>query len=157
MNLLIISNADSCRSRIAQALLSSFGKGMKVYSAGTMPAAEIHPLVLKLIKETGIEPNTQPPHSIREYTNENWDHIIVLSGTADDIRNLFRKEVKHWYHLPFEDLFSTAAPSEAELWDRLIRLKEDIQRKMYELYRDDLREQLLPRWSCGANDFCRCE
>ncbi|MCZ2693258.1 hypothetical protein O1359_15600 [Bacteroides fragilis] len=31
MNLLIISNADSCRSRIAQALLSSFGKGMKVY------------------------------------------------------------------------------------------------------------------------------
>ena len=48
MNLLIISNADSCRSRIAQALLSSFGKGMKVYSAGTMPAAEIHPLVLKL-------------------------------------------------------------------------------------------------------------
>ena len=97
MNLLIISNADSCRSRIAQALLSSFGKGMKVYSAGTMPAAEIHPLVLKLIKKTGIEPNTQPPHSIREYTNENWDHIIVLSGTADDIRNLFRKEVKHWY------------------------------------------------------------
>lgn len=93
MNLLIISNADSCRSRIAQALLSSFGKGMKVYSAGTMPTAEIHPLVLKLIKETGIEPNTQPPHSIREYTNENWDHIIVLSGTADDIRNLFRKEV----------------------------------------------------------------
>ena len=90
MNLLIISNADSCRSRIAQALLSSFGKGMKVYSAGTMPAAEIHPLVLKLIKETDIEPNTQPPHSIREYTNENWDHIIVLSGTADDIRNLFR-------------------------------------------------------------------
>ena len=157
MNLLIISNADSCRSRIAQALLSSFGKGMKVYSAGTMPAAEIHPLVLKLIKETGIEPNTQPPHSIREYTNENWDHIIVLSGTADDIRNLFRKEVKHWYHLPFEYLFSTAAPSEAELWDRLIRLKEDIQRKMYELYRDDLREQLLPRCSCGANDFCRCE
>ncbi len=68
MNLLIISNADSCRSRIAQALLSSFGKGMKVYSAGTMPAAEIHPLVLKLIKETDIEPNTQPPHSIREYT-----------------------------------------------------------------------------------------
>lgn len=97
------------------------------------------------------------PHSIREYTNENWDHIIVLSGTADDIRNLFRKEVKHWYHLPFEDLFSTAAPSEAELWDRLIRLKEDIQRKMYELYRDDLREQLLPRCSYGANDFCRCE
>ena len=57
MNLLIISNADSCRSRIAQALLSSFGKGMKVYSAGTMPAAEIHPLVLKLIKET--EKNTK--------------------------------------------------------------------------------------------------
>ena len=103
MNLLIISNADSCRSRIAQALLSSFGKGMKVYSAGTMPAAEIHPLVLKLIKETDIEPNTQPPHSIREYTNENWDHIIVLSGTADDIRNLFRKEVKHWYHVGSPD------------------------------------------------------
>lgn len=44
MNILILSNADSCRSRIAQALLSSFEKGMKIYSAGTAPAAEVHRL-----------------------------------------------------------------------------------------------------------------
>ena len=102
MNILILSNADSCRSRIAQALLSSFEKGMKIYSAGTAPAAEVHPLVLKLIKETGSEPDTRPPHSIYENTNKSWDTIIVLSETTDEIRNHFSKEVNHWYYLPFD-------------------------------------------------------
>ncbi|MCZ2663451.1 hypothetical protein [Bacteroides fragilis] len=39
MNILILSNADSCRSRIAQALLSSLGKGMKIYSEGAVTPA----------------------------------------------------------------------------------------------------------------------
>lgn len=157
MNILILSNADSCRSRIAQALLSSLGKGMKIYSAGTAPAAEVHPLVLKLIKETGIEPDTRPPHSIYEYTNKSWDAVIVLSGTTDEIRNHFSKEVKHWYYLPFDEQFPTIPADGTDLWEGLLRLKEEIGKKIYELYRDELKEQLLPRCTCGANDFCRCE
>ena len=106
---------------------------------------------------TGIEPDTRPPHSTYEYTNKSWDTIIVLSETTDEIRNHFSKEVKHWYYLPFDELFPTISADGTDLWEGLLRLKEEIGKKIYELYRDELKEQLLPRCTCGANDFCRCE
>ena len=94
---------------------------------------------------------------IYEYTNKSWDTIIVLSETTDEIRNHFSKEVKHWYYLPFDELFPTISADGTDLWEGLLRLKEEIGKKIYELYRDELKEQLLPRCTCGANDFCRCE
>ena len=37
MNILIISNNDACRSRMAMEILTSFGRGMKVFTAGVLP------------------------------------------------------------------------------------------------------------------------
>ncbi|MBT9869619.1 hypothetical protein GPK99_12515 [Phocaeicola vulgatus] len=34
---------------------------------------------------------------------------------------------------------------------------ETMYRELYEFYRDELSEQLLPRCTCGANTYCRCE
>ena len=34
MNILIVSNNDACRSRMAMEILTSFGRGMKVFTAG---------------------------------------------------------------------------------------------------------------------------
>ena len=36
-------------------------------------------------------------------------------------------------------------------------LYETMYRELYEFYRDELSEQLLPRCTCGANTYCRCE
>lgn len=33
-NILIVSNSDTCRSRMAQEILNSFGRGMKISTAG---------------------------------------------------------------------------------------------------------------------------
>ena len=35
-NILIVSNNDMCRSRMAQEILNSFGRGMKVSTAGIL-------------------------------------------------------------------------------------------------------------------------
>lgn len=37
MNILIVSNNDACRSRMAMEILTSFGRGMKVFTAGVLP------------------------------------------------------------------------------------------------------------------------
>ena len=35
-NILIVSNNDMCRSRMAQEILNSFGRGMKISTAGIL-------------------------------------------------------------------------------------------------------------------------
>lgn len=157
MDILILSHADSCRSRIAQSFLSSFGKGMKIYSAGIQPSAEIHPLTLRVIKEAGIETSNQPPHSIYEYTDKPWDCVIALCENTHELQQLFSKGAGNWYNCPFDDLLSKLFEDESKLWESMNFLKESIRKSMYELYRDELMEQLLPRCTCGANTFCRCE
>ena len=34
MNILLVSNSDICRSRMAQKILSSFGHGTKIFTSG---------------------------------------------------------------------------------------------------------------------------
>ena len=36
MDILLLSNEDTCRSRIAQELLHTFGRGMNISTAGVM-------------------------------------------------------------------------------------------------------------------------
>ena len=45
MNILLVSNSDICRSRMAQKILSSFGYGTKIFTSG----------VRRLSKKTGEE------------------------------------------------------------------------------------------------------
>ena len=45
---------------------------------------------------------------------------------------------------------------ETELEHRISELYETMYRELYEFYRDELSEQLLPRCTCGANTYCRC-
>ena len=81
MNLLIISNADSCRSRIAQALLSSFGKGMKVYSAGTMRKPPVNH-VFSAISSTSI---FVPKNKTYDDTRRSCRNYYVLQGTQSNL------------------------------------------------------------------------
>ena len=53
MNILIISNNDACRSRMAMEILTSFGRGMKVFTAGVLPGNGIPDTVFSVM-EMGI-------------------------------------------------------------------------------------------------------
>ena len=67
------------------------------------------------------------------------------------------KEVKNWRHFSFDDPFQHIYEDETELEHRISELYETMYRELYEFYRDELSEQLLPRCTCGANTYCRCE
>lgn len=120
MQILIIDKGSIDLALKVQTLLTSFGRGMKVYTA-----------VIDDISN--------------EYVNQSWDYIICICELADQIRKQFRGEVGQWRDFALE----SATLSDKET--------EEFHRKIYELYRDELKERLLPRCTCGANDFCRCE
>ena len=49
MNILIVSNNDACRSRMAMEILTSFGRGMKVFTAGVLPGNGIPDTVFSVM------------------------------------------------------------------------------------------------------------
>lgn len=46
-NILIVSNNDMCRSRMAQEILNSFGRGMKISTAGILAGNSVLTLFAK--------------------------------------------------------------------------------------------------------------
>ncbi|MEX2189446.1 MAG: arsenate reductase ArsC, partial [Bacteroidota bacterium] len=51
MRILILCTGNSCRSQMAEAFLKSFDSSLDVHSAGTMPAAQVHPKAVAVMKE----------------------------------------------------------------------------------------------------------
>ena len=41
--------------------------------------------------------------------------------------------------------------------ERVRALYDIMHKELYEFFRSELMEKLLPRCSCGANTYCRCE
>ena len=62
MNILLVSNNDMCRSRMAQKILSSFGHGIRIFTSGVLPGRVIPSSVVGVMEQngmlfrTGVEP-----------------------------------------------------------------------------------------------------
>lgn len=66
--ILILCTGNSCRSQMAEGLFRHFGGDQfQVCSAGTDPAAAIHPLAVQVMEEIGVDISRQRPKSIGEY------------------------------------------------------------------------------------------
>ncbi len=55
VNILILCTGNSCRSQMAEGFLQSFSQTLSVYSAGTDPAKEVHPMAIQVMAEAGID------------------------------------------------------------------------------------------------------
>ena len=82
---LVLCTGNSCRSQITEAFLRHHGGDrLEVYSAGTEPAGEIHPLVYTVMAEKGLDLAGQRPKEYRCYLGRIPVHtlIIVCDGAA---------------------------------------------------------------------------
>ena len=58
MKIFFLSNQNSCRSQMAEAILRSFDKELEIYSAGIEPSNHVSPVAIEVMAEIGI--NLQP-------------------------------------------------------------------------------------------------
>lgn len=67
MNILVLCTGNSARSIIGEVLITELGRprGVRGYSAGSMPKGEPHPLALKVLEAHG--------HSTRGLSSKSWD------------------------------------------------------------------------------------
>ena len=123
---------------MAHGFLQSFSPALKVYSAGTRPAAQVNPTAVKVMQEAGIDISCHTPHNVEEYLGQEWDYVITVCGGANESCPAFTGKVKHRLHIGFEDP-SEATGSPEFILGGFRRIRDEIKERFLEFYRTDIK------------------
>jgi len=97
-NILFVCVENAGRSQIAEAFFKKYAsKKFNVFSAGTTPSSQLNPLVVKVMKEIGIDLDNQLPKLLSNSMIENSFKTINM-GCMDkeSCPSLFVKDVLDW-------------------------------------------------------------
>lgn len=101
-NVLFVCRQNAARSQMAQALLYSLGRRrFQPYSAGTEPAAEIHPLTLETIRNAGLSTVGLYPKNVDSFlaaSAPRMDFVFIVCDDQNDcsLPRLGRPMTAHW-------------------------------------------------------------
>jgi arsenate reductase (thioredoxin) len=93
MNVLFVCVQNAGRSQIAEALYAQAGGSAR--SAGTAPAERVHPEVVEVMHEVGVDLSTRIPHRLDESDVE-WADVVVTMGCGDACPVLPGKRYLDW-------------------------------------------------------------
>lgn len=102
---LVLCTGNSCRSQMAEALLRRYlGGRVEAFSAGTEPAAEIHPMARRVMAEEGLDLEGQYPKDYRVCLGRVPIRtlITVCDGAAESCPAVWPGVVER-LHWPTED------------------------------------------------------
>lgn len=137
--ILILCTGNSCRSKMAQAILQHLDANLYVRSAGTHPARHTHPLAIEVMKVAGMPITDVQPHNVKDYLDETWDAVITVCDHARESCPVFTGRVKRQIHISFPDPSSAKGTIEEQLAvfqdvrDRIIQTLSNL----YYTYLDD--------------------
>lgn len=103
MRVLILCTGNSCRSQMAEAFLRHLQPGWAVCSAGTFPAAEVHPQAIKVMAEVGLDISRHRPRSVEQFVSQPFDEVITVCDDARKDCPVFTGQVTQRRHLGFVD------------------------------------------------------
>lgn len=133
MRILILCTGNSCRSQMAHGFVQSFNAAVTVASAGTQPAERVHPLVVKVMKEAGVDISDHTPRSVAEFLSQPWDYVVTVCDGANETCPAFAGKVGRRLHIGFEDP-SKAVGSDEFVLSEFRRVRDDIKKRFYEFY-----------------------
>ncbi len=104
LRVLFLCTGNAARSQMAEALLRHLSKGAAdVFSAGSTPAAEIHPFAREVLERRfGIDTSALYPKAIERFLHQRWDFIITVCDRAAETCPVFPDDPEH-IHWSFED------------------------------------------------------
>jgi len=80
---LFVCVENAGRSQMAEAFAKKYGRGkVEAESAGTMPAKEVNPVVIQVMREKGIDLSAKKPKLIVNEMVRKADMIIVMGCSA---------------------------------------------------------------------------
>ena len=99
LRVLILCTGNSARSQIAEALLSTKGRGRFVAaSAGSRPAARVNSFAVEVLAEVGIDWWGRTPRGMDGLELEPWDFVITVCDRAKESCPYFPGQpvLAHW-------------------------------------------------------------
>jgi arsenate reductase len=121
-NVLFVCVQNAGRSQMAQALYERLGGSAR--SAGSEPADEVHPVVVDVMREVGLDLEGRVPRRL-EREDVEWADLVVTMGCGDACPVLPGKRYVEW---------NLADPAGLCLTDAR-ELRDDIARRVAELPR----------------------
>lgn len=111
---LLLCTGNSCRSQMAEAILRKLGReDYEVYSAGTRPAEQVHPLAVRMIEDAGIDASALRPKHVQELLGLTFHRVITVCDNAKEDCPFFPgAERIHW---PFDDPALATGTEEEQL------------------------------------------
>jgi 23S rRNA-/tRNA-specific pseudouridylate synthase len=98
MNILLVSNSDICRSRMAQKILSSFGHGTKIFTSGVLPGRVVPSSVVGVMEQNGYDCSRKKASDVDIYCHQPWDYVITLCEENPLLK-------KHYHEMPLEIVY----------------------------------------------------
>ena len=121
-NVLFVCVQNAGRSQMAQALYERLGGSAR--SAGSEPADEVHPVVVDVMREVGVDVEDRVPRRL-ERADVEWADLVVTMGCGDACPVLPGKRYVEWNLVDPAGLCLTDARE----------LRDDIARRVAELPR----------------------
>ena len=138
--ILILCTGNSCRSHMAEGILrAAAGDLFEVFSAGSKPKGQVHPLAIEALKEIGYDASGHESEHLDKYLNAGINTVITVCGNADQACPTFPGQVTR-YHWGFEDPPHAMREGESEL-DAFRRIRDEI-KLVFEAYAAGYRDAL---------------
>jgi ArsR family transcriptional regulator, arsenate/arsenite/antimonite-responsive transcriptional repressor / arsenate reductase (thioredoxin) len=99
LRVLFLCKQNNARSQMAEALLYHLSDGaIEAFSAGSSPAARIHPLARRAMEAVGINMYEQYPKHVDRYRRKHFDAIVTLCDWTREICPVFPDDPAriHW-------------------------------------------------------------
>ncbi|NQW42479.1 MAG: arsenate reductase ArsC [Bacteroidetes bacterium] len=130
MKILILCTGNSCRSQMAHGILQALNSNIQVFSAGTNPAAFVHPKAIQVMAELGLDITQHFPKNVNQYLDQQWDYVITVCGGANENCPLFLGDVKKRLHIGFTDP-ALAKGTKEELLTEFRKIRDEILRDFF--------------------------
>lgn len=100
---LILCTGNSARSQMAEGLLRARGGDrFEVYSAGSQPAAQVHPGAVQAMAEIGLDISGQRPKPLSQFLGQEFDYVLTVCNHAAETCPFFPGRAER-YHRDFTD------------------------------------------------------
>jgi len=127
---LILCTGNSCRSQMAEAIINARrGDQWQAVSAGTKPAAQVHPKAFAALSEIGIQStNDAHPKHVNEFLGKTFDLVVTVCDSAAENCPVWPGQGRR-VHLGFPDP-AKATGTDDEVMAVFRAVRDDIARKL---------------------------
>lgn len=130
---LVLCTGNSARSQMAEGLINHDLAGQwEAFSAGTEPAAAVHPLAIAAMAELSIDISRQRPKHVRTLAGERFDSVITVCDNARRTCPVWLGPATHIEHIGVPDPALATGTDEQRL--QVFRESRDELRRRLEGY-----------------------